>query len=141
MFVNNTKKWKKVILVMSKQAIFICGGVILFSVCFYIGFNFNKEEKQEKNVAIINSVEVKEKKVSNTVKSEAIEANSNEEKTTPNTILVFKKYYSDCEHTISNISNIQEYQVNLTESEMKDNYPGWEIEKFSKQEVVFYKKL
>lgn len=124
---------------MSKRAIFICTGIILFSVCFYIGFNFNKEENVEKNVAIINSVEIKEKKENNIIKNETIEVSSNEEKTTPNTILVFKRYYSDCEHTISNIANIEEYLVNLTEKEIKEKYPNWEIEKFSSKEVIFYK--
>lgn len=139
MFVNNTKKWKKVILVMSKRAIFIFAGVTIFFICFYIGFNFNREETGENDI-IANTAKIKNT-INNTIENETIEVSSKEEKTTPNTILVFKKYYKDCEHTISSMSNIEEKMINLTEEEIKERYPGWDVEKFSKQEVVLSKNL
>ena len=125
---------------MSKRAIFVFGGVILFFVCFYIGFNFLGKEENTNNI-IINTAEMRDK-TNNEVKNEiVVEVSSNEEKTTPNTILVLKKFYKDCGHTISGTSTIPEDMVNLNEEEIKKSYSNWKVEKFSKEEIVLYKEL
>ncbi len=121
---------------MNKKAIFIFVLIIIFGICFYIGFNFRKENKQNniiKNDMIFNDIENDEQ--------ESIETNTKEEKTTPNTILTFKKYYTGCEHTISSKEDISERLVNLTEKEILEEYPSWEIQEFTADEVVFVKEF
>lgn len=121
---------------MNKKAIFIFVLIIIFGICFYIGFNFRKENKQNniiKNDIIFNDIENDEQ--------ESIETNTKEEKTTPNTILTFKKYYTGCEHTISSKEDISERLVNLTEKEILEEYPSWEIQEFTADEVVFVKEF
>ena len=64
-----------------------------------------------------------------------------EEKTTPNTILTLKKYYTECGHTITTSAKIPEDKVNLTENEFKEQYSDWEMESFSQDEIILLRKL
>lgn len=121
---------------MNKKAIFIFVLIVIFGICFYIGFNFKRENKQNdiiKNDMIFNELEDDE--------NETMITSAKEEKTTPNTILTFKKYYTKCEHTISSKEEITDRLVNLTEDEILEEYPSWEIQEFSADEVVFVKEL
>lgn len=121
---------------MNKKAIFIFALIIIFGICFYIGFNFGRENKQNniiKNDMIFNEVEDDG--------NEAMETNAKEEKTTPNTILTFKKYYTGCEHTISSSEKIPDRLINLTQEEIIKEYPSWEIQEFTSDEVIFVKEL
>ena len=70
-----------------------------------------------------------------------MEVNSNEEKTTPNTVIIFKKKYIDCGHEAISKATIPEEMVNLTKNEVLDKYPEWKVEEFSKKEVVLSKEI
>lgn len=121
---------------MNKKAIFIIALILIFGVCFYIGFNFRRENKQNnliKNDMTFNEIEDDE--------NESIVINAQDEKTTPNTKLIFKRYYTECEHTISSTERISDRLINLTEKEILEEYPSWEIQEFSTDEVVFVKEL
>lgn len=126
---------------MNKRAIFIFCFIlvliIVFALCFYIGFNIDREE--ENNIVQNNTVITIEKNEIN--KNEVIETSISDEKTTPNTILILKKCYLDCGHTITNKSTISEEMVNLNEEEIKEKYPSWKLEEFSQEKIVFYKEL
>ena len=78
----------------------------------------------------------------NIVKEEnVIKTDVDEIKVTPNTLLILKRSYKDCGHTIVNSAEIPEEMVNLTESEIEKGYPNWNIEKFTKEEVILGKEL
>ena len=70
-----------------------------------------------------------------------IETNSNEEKISPNCLLILKRYYDECQHTINEYVDIPQDLVNGTEYDLKKEYPYWEIEKFSSTEIVLYKEF
>ncbi|MDE5831190.1 MAG: BofC C-terminal domain-containing protein [Clostridia bacterium] len=70
-----------------------------------------------------------------------VSANADDIKVTPNTLLILKRYYADCGHTIINNAEIPEEMVNLTEKEVENGYQGWKIEKFTKEEVILAKEL
>lgn len=123
---------------MNKKAIFIFVLIIIFCICFYLGYTIQKNKKQ--NDIIRNDMLLNER-TNNRVEEDTIETTSQEEKTTPNTILTLKKYYTDCGHTIGNSSTIPEEMVNLTEKEIKEKYTNWEIEKFSKEEIILTRNL
>jgi len=123
---------------MNKRTIFIVIIVILFCVFFYLGFNI--KNKKEQNNIIRNDMKF-EQNDNELVNENTIETTSQEEKITPNTMLVLKKYYEDCGHTMCKKAIIPEEMVNLTERQIQEKYSNWVIEEFSKEQVVLYKKL
>ena len=68
-----------------------------------------------------------------------IKTSSGEEKTTPNTIIIFESYYSKCGHSKIRSEKISNEYVNKTEEEMKKIYSDWEIKSFSSDRIELYK--
>jgi len=120
---------------MRKIAIFIF--IMLFIVLFIIGFTIqrrsdkNKKHENNINTNIINTID----------KSQTIEVNSSDEKITPNTIMILKKKYTYCGHEIYSSASIPEEMVNLTREQLAEKYPNWEIENFSKEQIILSKKV
>lgn len=74
------------------------------------------------------------------IQSEMLEANSEEEKISPNSSLTKKIYYSKCGHTIREYSNMPEELVNKTKEQVKEIYSDWEIETFASNEIILFKE-
>ncbi len=72
---------------------------------------------------------------------EVKEANSSDEKLSANSRLVLKKYYKKCDHTINEYVEMPAEFVNMTEDDIKNEYPEWEIIGFSSEEVILYKEI
>jgi len=64
-----------------------------------------------------------------------IETSVEEERTTPNTLIIYKTYYTKCKHYIQKYEDIDASLVNLTEQEFKEKMREWRIEKFSTSEI------
>ncbi len=122
---------------MNKKAIFILI-LVIFLVIFYIGFTMDKNDKQNEIIKNDMTFEKENKIIQN---NETIETTAQEEKITPNTILILKKHYTDCGHIITDKTEMPEEMVNLSEEEIKKRYPNWKIEKFSQNEVILTKEL
>lgn len=86
--------------------------------------NFIKENKTTENLT--NTIEI-------------ITTVSEEEKTSPNCLFIFKTYYKQCEHTKTEREIITETMVNKTKEDLRDIYTNWNIIKFTKNEVIFGK--
>ena len=71
----------------------------------------------------------------------SINANTSEEKLSPNCSFIFKRHYSLCNHTSKEYINIPEDMVNKTEQELQEKYSDWQIEKFTSNEVSLLKNL
>lgn len=71
---------------------------------------------------------------------ELLETNATQDKVSPNAILIMKRYYPECEHTITSYMDAPENIVNLSENELKEKYQDWEIEGFSPNEIVIRKE-
>ena len=69
------------------------------------------------------------------------ETSTAQNKTTPNTRLIEKRYYIDCGHLVEEEKEIEENLINKEEEELKNEYTGWEIQKFTPTEVVVYKEI
>ena len=69
-----------------------------------------------------------------------LEANSQEEKASPNCSFTIKKEYQKCGHTTSEYSNLPQELVNSTKKEIQEKYADFEIEKFSENDMVLIKK-
>ena len=64
-----------------------------------------------------------------------------EEKLSANAILILKKYYDKCEHTINEYVELPPELVNMTEKEIQAEYPEWEVIGFEKGKLTLYKEF
>ena len=55
------------------------------------------------------------------------EVNSTEEKVSSNAILILKKYYIQCDHTINEYVELPQELVNMTKEQVQAHYPDWEV--------------
>ena len=124
---------------MNKQAIFILGLFTLFFSTAYVTTKLGIGEPQ--NVMTNESVVSAFKENAIVNEENVISVTAEEEKTTPNTELILKKYYKDCGHTIVDKAEIPGEMVNLTKEELASRYASWVISDFSKDEVVLFREL
>ena len=123
---------------MNKRAIFILGIIVMFFGAAYIT---TKIEPQKGENIVADNIEVKESAEQKTEEEvPTVSAAVDEVKVTPNTLLILKKHYKDCDHTIISSAEIPEEMVNMTEEELKEAYSSWEIEKFTKEEVILLRE-
>jgi len=69
-----------------------------------------------------------------------LETSVEEERTTPNTLIIYKTYYTVCKHYIKRYEDIDVSLVNLTEKEFEEKNREWSIEKFSAEEIELSKE-
>lgn len=114
------------------------------------GYIYNRNKKIGKNI-VDNEINI----VSETITDECteeyekleeqakleIETNSSEEKISPNCLITLKRYYDECQHTINEYLDIPKDLVNGTESDLQKEYPNWEIQKYSNNEIILYKEF
>lgn len=74
-------------------------------------------------------------------KNNMLEANSEEEKISPNCSFTIKTYYEDCKHTTSEYLELPEDLVNNTKEDIQEKYEDYKIEKFASNEIVLYKEV
>lgn len=70
-----------------------------------------------------------------------IETNSNEKKISPNCLIILKRYYNECQHTINEYINIPKTLVNGTKEDLQREYKNWEIQNFSSNKIILYRKF
>ena len=107
----------------------------------------NNEKLANKNNIIQNEINIASEKVTDDCieeyqeVQEEVVANSQEEKIYPNCLLILKKYYDECNHTINEYVDVPQDLVNGTEEDLKKEYPYWQIEKYSSNEIILYKEF
>ena len=126
---------------MSKRVFITLGIVFTFLISVFLGIYFfkriNKYDVSKINNNIYHENEVK---VQNEINfSETISTNSAEQKITPNTRLVLRKYYEECGHTINEYAEMPPELINMTKEELQEQYKDWKINSFSEKEVVLIK--
>ena len=77
----------------------------------------------------------------NILNKNIIETINSEEKTTPNSLLVYKTYYTKCNHFINEYKDIDISMVNLTKDELQERNRDWKIEDFSSEQVIFSREI
>ena len=130
---------------MSNKVKIIIGIVlaILIIRASYILF-FNKEE-------ISNQITEDNAYISKMIDDECTEeyiktknattVSATEEKLASNAILILKKYYRECEHTINEYVELPQELVNMTEEEVQEQYLDWEVIGFEKGKLTLYKEF
>lgn len=99
----------------------------------YLGITmFNNDNKNEYNQAFYNDMIMQEANIEISTLSTS---NLEEEKTTPNTLIIYKTYYTKCNHFVQEYKQIDASLVNCTEKELKEKCKNWNIDKFSSEEI------
>lgn len=116
---------KKIVIILTCIFFIVATGVY-FGVTMY-----DNDNKNEYNQAFDNNMIVEENIGISTIEVSNIE----EEKTTPNTLIIYKTYYTKCNHFVQEYKQIDASLVNYTEKELKEKCKNWDIDKFSSEEI------
>jgi len=129
---------------MSNKAKIFIGIVLTFLIIItsYILFN-KREEKEIENDENTYISEVIEDECTQEYEEaqKVTTVSSTKEKLSSNAILILKKYYKKCEHTINEYVELPQELVNMTEEEVQAEYPEWEVIGFEKGKVTLYKEF
>ncbi len=131
---------KKIWIIILSIAIIIIGiglGIFIYNN----NKNTNKQGSIVENEINIVSEKVTDECTEEYQNNEEIETNSQEEKISPNCLLILKKYFEECNHTINEYVDVPQELVNGTEEDLKKEYPYWQIEKYSSNEIILYKEF
>ena len=112
--------------------IIITIGIILG---FLIGIYLYNTNQESKNLIISEKEEAKTE-----TKKEDKEVSNQEKLITPNTKIIIKTYYKDCNHIIEESATPADELINLNEEELSKQANNFTIQKFSPEEVVLYKE-
>lgn len=129
---------------MNNKTIIVLMIVGMFIVSLFTGIYiykiFNqKETKFAKVNEIYNNRTVEEDENVLEINNRIVNANSKEEKITPNTKLVLRKYYEQCGHSINEYVEMPSELINMTREELQEQYKDWSINVFSEKEVILIK--
>ena len=116
--------------------------IIIIAVITYIIFNQNKDKGNipESNTYISEVIE--DECTEEYVEEQNTTAvTSIEEKVAANAILILKKYYAQCDHTINEYVELPQELVNMTKEEVQTHYPDWKVIGFEKGKVTLYKEF
>lgn len=114
--------------------------ILALTVSFLLGIYLNKLKQINEQIAFETEFDRNEN-IINEAKDLLTETSSSEFKTTPNTKIIEKKYYNNCKHLVQEEQKIKEKLINKNESELQIEYVGWEIQKFTPNEIVVYKEI
>lgn len=125
-------------LIVGIIAVIVLIGAIFTAVM--IKKDIKKEEIQEKIVAEIPLEDecIEEYRL---VQEETRVVNSTEDKIASNSILILKKYYKECGHTINEYVDMLPELVNMTQDEVEEEFKEWDLIGFSSQEVTLLKEI
>ena len=116
--------------------------IIALILGFVFGFYLYRLNKINEQIAFESEYsKVKSENVIKEAEKLIKETSSSENKTSPNTKIIEKKYYLDCAHLVQEQQTISKALINKTEGEVQAAYIGWTIQKFTTNEVVVYKEI
>lgn len=130
---------------MKNMTKIIIVSVLLVIIIAIIADIISSKNKEEENVSESNTY------ISEVIEDECTEeyineqnttaVSSNEEKVAANAILILKKYYKQCDHTINEYVELPQELVNMTEEEVQAHYPDWEVIGFEQGKITLYKEF
>ena len=124
---------------MKKYIVLVILAIVL---SFFLGTYLYKLDKINEELAF--EVEYTTNKAENAInQAEEIlqRTSSSEDKINPDTKIIEKVYYNDCNHIVQTEKQAPEEMVNETKDLFQAEYIGWEIQKFTNTEVVVYKEI
>lgn len=133
-----------------KKSIIISAIIVLFLLGIVMGAILIKnstEPKEEKvEIAEQNDEEIydectEEYESMNQENTLIEETSSESEKISPNCSIVFRRYYKECGHTIEQYFSVPTELVNKTEEDLLQQYEGWTVEEFSRNQIILYREF
>lgn len=135
------KQIKGSVRMTKKVIIFLSIFLLSFAVTLLIIKEYSKVISEKKQKIEEPKILISDKVVDDCIENSSTEANSTEEKVSPNALLIIKKYYKECRHTINEYVEIPKELVNLTQEEVQKEYFDWEVIGFSSSEITLYKEF
>ena len=129
---------------MNNKTIMIIIAILLIISTIYIVYAiFNDEDSYENDDVNTQISEVIEDECTEEYleQEDAAKVSSSEEKVSANAILILKKYYTKCEHTLNEYVELPKELVNMTEEEVKEQYSDWELIGFAPEQIILYKEF
>ena len=111
---------------------------------FIVRQNKKSETIPETNTYISEKIEdecTEEYKEEQMANQNTTEVSSTEEKVAANAILILKKYYTKCDHTINEYVELPKELVNLTKEQVQEKYADWQVIGFEKGKITLYKEF
>ena len=133
------KNTGKIIIISAVLA--ICAGMATY---FIVRQNKKSETIPETNTYISEKIEdecTEEYKEEQMANQNTTEVSSTEEKVAANAILILKKYYTKCDHTINEYVELPQELVNLTKEQVQEKYADWQVIGFEKGKITLYKEF
>lgn len=119
----------------------ICAGMATY---FIVRQNKKSETIPETNTYISEKIEdecTEEYKEEQMANQNTTAVSSTEEKVAANAILILKKYYTKCDHTINEYVELPKELVNLTKEQVQEKYADWQVIGFEKGKITLYKEF
>ena len=119
----------------------ICAGMATY---FIVRQNKKSETIPETNTYISEKIEdecTEEYKEEQMANQNTTEVSSTEEKVAANAILILKKYYTKCDHTINEYVELPKELVNLTKEQVQEKYADWQVIGFENGKITLYKEF
>lgn len=123
-------------MILLKKIGIILGALIVIAFGVFVGYKIATGGEKDYNQAFDNNMIIQEKNL----EISSLEISAVEEKTTPNTLIIYKTYYTKCKHYIKEYKDIDASLLNLTEKEFKEKCRGWKIDEFSVEEIELSKE-
>ena len=126
------------------KRVFFISLVILAVVSWIVAYFVTKSNKTSKIADNNNYIS---EKIEDECTEEYVEEHNTtavtsvEERVSANAILILKKYYIQCDHTINEYVELPKELVNMTKDEVQKHYPDWEVIGFEKGKVILYKEF
>ena len=123
---------------MKKNIIIIFFALIIIGLGIYIVIYLNNKNDtvKERYDNSFTEININENYFEN---KNTVQVLNKEEKTTPNTLFIYKIFYTKCKHLINEYKDIDISEINLNRNEIMNSNKGWKIEEFSSEKVVFSK--
>lgn len=125
------KKWIYIIIVL----------VIIIIAIFVGNMLFKNKDNTNTNTQVQNNISKEDVIEENIFTNDISVSSIEQEKISPNAVLILKKHYEECDHTIKEYAKIPEEYVNLNQEELAKKQEDWQIEQFSKDEVTLIKNI
>ncbi len=128
---------------MNKIIIVLLSIIVVIAAMVTALIIYMPEEEKEENIKIANiaqnEVDDDKNEMENVIN--VVETNTNEERISPNAFITFKQTYNECGHTKVEFVEVPQEFVNLTEEELKQKYPEWNVEKFTDTDIILNKEV
>jgi len=121
-------------------AVFVLG----VSIGTYLGIEKElKTKKDEKDIIPVQDVVIRNVQgtTNNNTNPEVVETVVEEKKLSPYAKMIIEKKFTKCGHTTVNVQTLPIELVNMTEVDIMQKYPDWEIRTFNPNELSLFREI